>query len=80
MFKCPNDCVGKLPAALKGHTIKKFISEYAQIDWKEVVGGKRRGQVYGIADLAANYRQGVSSLTQPSSFASVGNFSVQTEW
>jgi len=28
--------------------------------------------------LAANYRQGVSSLTQPSSFASVSNFSVQT--
>jgi len=29
--------------------------------------------------LAANYRQGVSSLTQPSSLASTENFSVQTE-
>jgi len=31
--------------------------------WKEVAGGKSRGRVYGTADLAANYRQGVSSLT-----------------
>jgi len=25
MFKCPNDCVGKLPAALEGYTIRKFM-------------------------------------------------------
>jgi len=24
--------------------------------WKEVVGGKRRGRVYGTANLAANFR------------------------
>ncbi|KAK8470354.1 hypothetical protein PHAVU_004G119050 [Phaseolus vulgaris] len=34
--------------------------------WKEVVGGKSRGRVYGTTDLAANIRQGVSSLTQAS--------------
>ena len=32
--------------------------------WKEVVGGKSRGRVYGTTDMAANFRQGVSSLTQ----------------
>jgi len=58
----------------------------AQIDvatklqaWKEVAGGKSRGRVYGLADLAANYRKGVSSLTQPSFFASANNFLFQTE-
>ena len=61
-------------------------TESAQIDvatkfqaWKEVAGGKSRGRVYGTADLAANYRQGVSFLTQPSSFASVDSFSFQAE-
>ncbi|XP_068494640.1 uncharacterized protein [Phaseolus vulgaris] len=34
--------------------------------WKEAAGGKSRGRVYGTADLAANIRQGVSSLTQAS--------------
>ena len=34
--------------------------------WKEAVGGKSRGRVYGTADLAANLRKGVSSLTQAS--------------
>jgi len=34
--------------------------------WKEVAGGKTRGRVYGTTDLAVNFRQGVSSLTQSS--------------
>ena len=38
-----------------------------------------RVEVYGTVDLAANYRQGVSSLTQPLSFASADNFLVRTE-
>jgi len=25
MFKCPNDCVGKLPTTFEGHTIRQFI-------------------------------------------------------
>ena len=33
--------------------------------WKEVVGGKSRGRVYGIADLATNVLQGASSLSPP---------------
>ena len=37
--------------------------------WKDVAGGKSRGQCYGTADLASNIRHGVSSLTQPSIFA-----------
>jgi len=32
--------------------------------WKEVAGGKSRGRVYRTKDLAANYCQGLSSLTQ----------------
>ena len=35
--------------------------------WKEASGGKSRGRVYGTTDLAANFRKGVSSLTQASS-------------
>jgi len=46
--------------------------------WKEVPRGKSRGRVYGTGDSAANYHQGVSSLTQPSSFASASDFSVYT--
>jgi len=38
--------------------------------WKEVVGGKSRGRVYDTRDLAANYRQRVSFLTQPPFVAS----------
>jgi len=34
--------------------------------WKEVVGGKSRGRVYGTGDLGANIQPGVTSLTQPS--------------
>ena len=37
--------------------------------WKDVVGGKSRGRVYGTADLAANIHDGVSSLTQPSTIS-----------
>jgi len=36
--------------------------------WKEAVRGKSRGRVYGTTDLAANFCQGVSSLTQASAF------------
>jgi len=53
MFKCPNDCVGKLIATLEGYTIKNSSGsnvEYAQIDvitklqaWKEVARRKSRG-------------------------------------
>jgi len=39
-------------------------------DWKDVVGGKSRDQVYDITNLASNFCQGVSSLTQPSLFVS----------
>jgi len=34
--------------------------------WKEASKGKTRGRVYGMADLTANFCQGVSFLTQPS--------------
>jgi len=34
--------------------------------WKDVVGGKSRGQCYETVDLASNILHGVSSLTQPS--------------
>jgi len=34
--------------------------------WKEVVGGNTTGRVYGTINLDANFRQRVSSLTQPS--------------
>ncbi|QCE11808.1 hypothetical protein DEO72_LG10g3045 [Vigna unguiculata] len=37
--------------------------------WKDVVGGKTRGRVYGTRDMAANIHHGVSSLTQPSTLA-----------
>ena len=36
--------------------------------WKEAARGKSRGRVYGTTDMAANFRQGVSSLTQTSVF------------
>jgi len=39
--------------------------------WKDVVGGKSRGRVYGTADLAANIHDGVSSHTQPSTISRV---------
>jgi len=32
--------------------------------WKEATEGKSRGRVYGTTDLAGNFRQGFSSLTQ----------------
>ncbi|WVZ21389.1 hypothetical protein V8G54_008711 [Vigna mungo] len=48
----------------------KQISAVIKIQcWKDVVGGKSKGRVYGTADLAANIRHGVSSLTQPSLLA-----------
>ena len=34
--------------------------------WKKAVGGNSRGRVYGMTNLAANFRQGVFSLTQAS--------------
>jgi len=43
--------------------------------WKETAGGKSRGRVYGIGDLAANYRQGMSSLTQASLVDSATDYS-----
>jgi len=46
---------------------------YAKIKlqcWKDVVGGKSRGRVYGTGDLATNFCHGASSLTQPSVLAS----------
>jgi len=39
--------------------------------YKDVVGGKSKGRVYGIGDLAANIHHGVSSLTQPSTLARI---------
>jgi len=33
--------------------------------WKDVVGGKSKGRVYGTANLASNICHGVSSLSQP---------------
>ena len=45
--------------------------------WKDVAGEKSRGQVYGTTDLVANYRQGVSSLTQPSFVATATDYSTQ---
>ena len=44
---------------------------------KEVAGGKSRGRVYGTTDLAANYCQGVSALTQSSFIATAIDYSTQ---
>ncbi|XP_027904285.1 uncharacterized protein LOC114164025 isoform X2 [Vigna unguiculata] len=52
----------------------KQISAVIKIQcWKDVAGGKSKGRVYGTADLAANIRHGVSSLTQPSLLAAATN-------
>jgi len=48
--------------------------------WKDVVGGKIRGQCYGTTDLAINIRYGVSPLIiQPSLFAHSDDYLSQNE-
>ncbi|XP_068495492.1 uncharacterized protein [Phaseolus vulgaris] len=62
---------------MQSKSSKGSISDVPPIDaatklqcWKDVAGGKSRGRVYGTADLAANFRHGALSLTQPSVLAS----------
>jgi len=47
--------------------------------WKDVAGGKSRDRIYGVGDLAGNFYQGMSSLTQPSLLASTTNLWAQNE-
>jgi len=61
--------------ALQANSSKDSNTDVLQLDpatklqtWKEAAGGKSRGQVYGTANLAANFCQGVSSLTQASAY------------
>jgi len=66
--------VGKLSwaflRALQADSSQDSSTDVHQLDpatklqtWKEAAGGKTRGRVYGTTDLAANFCQGVSSLT-----------------
>jgi len=47
--------------------------------WKDVVGGKSRGRCYGTADLSANIRHGVSSMTQPNILPSSIDYITENE-
>jgi len=67
--------------AIQSESSSGYNSDAPQLDVatklqasKEVVGGKSRGRVYGTGDLAANYHQGVSSLTQLSFVASATDY------
>jgi len=46
---------------------------------KDVVGGKRKGRCYGTADLSANIRHGVSSITQPNILPSSIDYITENE-